>query len=194
MKVRIGKYPRWYGPHKFIEPLKYLGVSENTRDRIADFIPNGPFKWFQEVFQNDGGRKIHVEVHEHDCWSADTTLAHIITPVLIKLRELKHGVAWVEHSDVPKEMRKTADDFKDTEYSWSETGCYAPEYWDYVMGEMIWAFQSVLDEDGERETWYTWDENHEKIVNFDKKKYDEYMNRQKNGLILFGKYYRSLWD
>lgn len=194
MKVKIGKYPRWFGPYQAVRFLKYFGVSADDRCEISQKISSKPFTWFYNTFQNRGRRKVYVRVDEEDCWSADATLAEIILPVLIKLSTIKHGVSWVDHADVPKEIHKTEEDFKGNEYSWSEKGCYAQEYWTYVLDEMIWAFHSILHEDDYEDAWHIWNEDHTELIRFDAEKHKQYMERQQNGLRLFGKYYRSLWD
>jgi hypothetical protein len=51
--------------------------------------------------------------------------------------------------------------------------------WNWVMDEMIWSFKQILKEDDEAFCLDTWKEKAE---------------RTDNGLRLFGKYYRGLWD
>jgi hypothetical protein len=73
---------------------------------------------------------------------------------------------------------------------------------------MIWAFESIKDSDFEDQfysgkcDWILEEttigtvmrDDPNSTFKFDREKYDENMNRQKNGLLLFAKYYRSLWD
>ena len=73
---------------------------------------------------------------------------------------------------------------------------------------MIWAFESIKNPDFEEQfysgkcdwileetsTGTIMQDGPNNTFKIDRDKYDENMNRQKNGLLLFAKYYRSLWD
>ena len=61
-----------------------------------------------------------------------------------------------------------------------KTGNMLPEVheaWNSIVDKMIWSFEAILAED-EKEELYTVQEN----------------NQIQEGLDLFGKYYRNLWD
>ena len=116
-------------------------------------------------------QKISVKIDPWDTWSMDVTLAHIIVPMLKQLKETKHGAPHVDDEDVPEHLRKSAA--PPTENDWDTDDNYFKR-WDWVMDEMIFAFESKQN--------CTWTE--------------KYVNQVRiiNGLRLFGKYYEGLWD
>ena len=120
----------------------------------------------------------HVKIDKFDTWNMDVTLAYIIVPMLKQLKEVKHGAPFVDNEDVSDELRASDEDL----HTYSKNGETDEHYfdrWDYVMDEMIFAFQSKLDEQ-----FFSDD-----IIN-----YDAYSDRINNGFKLFGKYYNGLWD
>jgi hypothetical protein len=135
-------------------------------------------------YKDEGVRKVQVAIHDYDTWSADHTLSLIVLPLLKRLKELKHGSAMVDQEDVPQNLRTTYpamySDQLDLFNTYDELGDMEDPFiharWDYVLDEMIWAHeQMVADIDWELEMNHEWGE------------------RLKNGLNLFGKYYRALW-
>jgi len=154
-------------------------------------------------------RKIKVHIDGYDVWSADHTLAYIIHPTLVKLREVMHGSPLVDDEDVPDYLKSTAAPPKENEY---DTDDNHHDRWKWVLDEMIWAFSQILDENADSQ-FHTgnydirWEEtviNGKKMYEmvhgpnntheFDREGYDKWNARISNGLILFGKYYRGLWD
>ena len=120
----------------------------------------------------------HVKIDKFDTWNMDVTLAYIIVPMLKQLKEVKHGAPFVDNEDVSDELRASDEDL----HTYSKNGETDEHYfdrWDYVMDEMIFAFQSKLDEQ-----FFS-----DQILN-----YDAYSDRINNGFKLFGKYYNGLWD
>lgn len=121
-------------------------------------------------------RRMKMEFHDYDVWGLDHTLSMIIPPLLRKLKEKKHGIPgdMVEHQD-------------DGDYS-DEAFAAGEAKWDAIMDKMILAFELVRDED-------EWEET------LDIKKLDAYIAESNarravvdEGLQLFAKYFRSLWD
>jgi hypothetical protein len=130
------------------------------------------------------------------------TLALIILPMLKQLRDKKHGSPYVDPEDVPHIGKGEETDF----------GCSddkVHERWDWVLNEMIYAFEAEADENSDQQFYsgksdISWKElpngNCEMIkgpkdtfkVDREAMKKDE--ERRKNGRILFGKYYGGLWD
>ena len=155
------------------------------------------------------GRKIKVRIDGYDVWSADHTLAHIIHPILIKLKELKHGSPFVDDEDVPEAIRSTSAPPKENDYDTDELH---HDRWGWVLDEMIWSFAQILDDNADSQfhtgnmdiKWEQTEINGKKMYEmvrgpenthvFDRDGYDEWNKRIQNGLILFGKYYRGLWD
>jgi hypothetical protein len=180
MKVIIGDYPTWWGPYQICNLLhKYLGVSDDVCDKIAGYIPVTPFQWFYDTFQH---RKVKVRIDKYDPWSADHTLALIILPLLKRLKEDKHGSPFVDDADVPDGLKSIAASPKENEW---ETDEFHHDRWDYVLDEMIWAFEGIVRDD------YV-----EKFSPFSSNidDYKAHVARMQRGTTLFGKYYQGLWS
>lgn len=174
MKIKIGPYRKWIGPYQLADLLQYVGVSEDTCDSIGKRLSKTWVGKFCQWIHNKKSRKIKIKIHPYDTWNMDHTLALIIVPMLKQLKETKHGAPFVDNEDVPEELwRKETPDIPFLE----EPDEKHFERWDYVIDEMIWAFERILDSD-----------------DIEKSNDEEIMNRIDNGLKLFGKYYRDLWD
>lgn len=162
-------------------------------------------------------RKIKVHVDYYDVWSADHTLALIISPVLKKLKECKHGYPHVDEKDVPKHLRMTKKDRENLEYDGTVDAKHEAR-WIWVLDEMIWTFDQFAATDDTDQFSHNIDQlemvsvpsedipgystlsfNYQKDPNKEpywvdeegKKKHHE---RKQNGLRLFAKYYQNLWD
>jgi hypothetical protein len=143
----------------------------------------------------------------------DHTLAMIVHPMLLKLKEQKHGSPHVDPEDVPENLHPDPNRVKMQENG--EIGEWDVDNtvhlrWDWVLNEMIHAFECEVDEDWDDqftsgETDYNWvkDEktgltrmelgpNH--TFKRDQEAMDKAWERRKNGLRLFAKYYHGLWD
>jgi len=118
-------------------------------------------------------QKVKIRIDDYDLWNLDITLAMIILPALKKIKKNKYGAPWVKDKDVPKKLRRP----KGTK-PWDQDKQYF-ERWDYVLDEMIFAFEHIIKQDN---TLYKGPEDLKKIN-----------KRIQNGLRLFGKYYRALW-
>lgn len=165
-------------------------------------------KYINEPWLDKRPRKINIYIDGYDVWSADHTLALIIHPILVKLKENKHGSPMVDDEDVPEHLRATAADPKENEW---DTDDNFFKRWDWVLDEMIWAFEQCADEDkGESQfcsgeidwsfvkdsdTGYSsmeYGPNH--TFKVDREATKAHFDRIKNGHRLFGKYYFALWD
>ena len=142
----------------------------------------------------------------------DHTLGMIALPMLKQLQLSKHGAPNVDDEDVPEELKSTSAPAKENE--WDVDGNHFKR-WDWVMNEMIFAFEHHLDTKWEeaysKGKWSTkseaceWDENKKpkmfKMVYKDDHTHETDYEALKvvheriaNGFKLFGKYYRNLWD
>jgi hypothetical protein len=142
----------------------------------------------------------------------DHTLAMIVLPMLKQLQASKHGAPNVDDDDVPEELKSTSAPPKEDE--WDTDGNHFKR-WDWVMDEMIFAFEHHVDTKWEeaysKGEWSTrseackWDENgkaklFKMVYNDDHTHETDYEGlkvvheRIANGFKLFGKYYRNLWD
>ena len=155
MKVKIGKYP--------------------------DHWPWS--NWLYDKFGYSPEQKVKVHIDKWDTWSMDHTLAHIVLPMLKQLKETKHGAPAVEFKDVPEElMPPDAEAVKKLYMENGETDENFFKRWDWVLDEMIYAFDCKANKD---EVYMRFDDALD-------------MNREQerisNGFRLFGKYYENLWD
>ena len=187
MKVYIGPYTGWFGPYQLCDLLRFVGVSEEKRHKLASKINEKPFQWFQDTFRK---RKIKVKIHNYDVWGMDHTLALIILPMLKLLKEKKQGSPFVDDEDVPTELHRSSA--KPVENEW-DVDEFFHKRWEWVLDEMIYSFTMITEEEDWEselispqktalETQQMW-EKHKAI-----------QNRISNGFRLFGKYFQSLWD
>ena len=127
-------------------------------------------KWFGYVPE----RKIKVKIDPSDTWSMDDTLSHIVLPMLYQLAKTKHGSPMVDLEDVPFELQGDHEDA-------------IHDRWDWVMAEMIYAFEEKTND---------WEERFfcsEREYDSYKAEMEEIRGRISNGFRLFGKYYEALW-
>ena len=94
------------------------------------------------------GRKNRAEtvvIDDYDVWNLDHSLALIIVPALKILKEKKQGAPSVDNEDVSDELRASDEEL----HTYSKNGETDEHYfdrWDYVMDEMIFAFESKLED------------------------------------------------
>lgn len=186
MKVYLGKPKNlWFGPYQLADLLMHFGVSEDKCDEIgeklADSWVNDFLNW---IYDHNPLKKpteiIHID--DWDTWSMDHTLAPIILKMLQKFKENLHGAPVVEDCDVPDSMKSMNAPRVKRPYDTDE---FYFKRWDYVIEEMIWAFEHIVNDDWE----------HMVLVQFnDPKSYKFMQDRVDNGLRLFGKYFRNLWS
>ena len=155
------------------------------------------YYWLDRLFGWNSKQKISVRIDPHDTWSMDHTLAPIILPMLVQLKESKHGAPMVDMTDVPKELRATKKQLDECR----KTGDVDPKHferWDWIMDEMIWAFEQKQTDDWES-AYYKYEEDPSgmfglKLVWSDDEGLKAHQARMTNGFKLFGKYYENLWD
>jgi len=142
-------------------------------------------------------RKIKVKIHDYDIWDTDVTLAIVILPLLKAIKELKRGSGYVDDEDVLEEFRSTSAPPKKQEYDIDENH---HARWEYVLDEMIWAFDAILNPTVD--FWVTKPDENELAKDIkayiNSGEYDDeaaktYEDRIDNGCRLFGKYFRNLW-
>jgi hypothetical protein len=238
MKVKIGPYTNWFGPYQLAEKLMFWVPKEkdeygfpHTADRVHKFgewLAHGsvwpepevgdihkwgdrPHTWlykFLSWIDSKKKRTIKIHIDKWDTWSMDHTLAYIVLPMLKQLKETKHGAPYVDLKDVPKELhpKKQTKKQKDN----GETDSTHFERWDWVLDEMIFAFETKVDdgrwedqfETGESDLqWKKLEDGNYQMIHGPEhtREYDwegrkAYQERISNGFRLFGKYYENLWD
>ena len=219
MKVYISKYRNhWLSPYTICERIcwwreidydepwvqrvnKVLGPIMDIYKKILDFV-HPPINY--------------VKIDNYDTWSMDSTLTPIILPMLKQLKETKHGAPFVDDEDVPEHLRSTAAEPKENEW---DTDSNHFLRWDWIMDEMIFAFECKVDDSwedafrsGEHDLlWIPVGADGTPVPKGEHKHYqmthgpkDTYKcdyagmkvveDRIQNGFRLFGKYYQGLWD
>ena len=215
MKVYLSGYRNhWLSPYTILEKVFFwreIDYDEPIIEKWSNRL--NPLCVAAQKFLDFVHPKIeYVKIDRYDTWSMDHTLGRIVLPMLKQLKESKHGSPLVDDEDVPEELKSTTAPAKENE--WDTDGNHFKR-WDWVMDEMIFAFECKADdswEDAFREgviDWKTvpsaWDENGKPTLytmedgpnNTYKCDYDGMkvvQDRIQNGFRLFGKYYQGLWD
>jgi len=216
MKVIIGSYNNWFGPYQLAELLCFWAKKVPDEDGILDkprWVHNFG-EWLSE--RKDGSntllhkfllwvdskktQRTFVRIDNWDTWSMDHTLAHIVVPMLKQLKATKHGAPTVDDQDVPEHLKSTSAPAKENDWDIDDNHF---KRWDWVLDEMIWAFEQKLDDAGD-DKFYTHPSEDEKrgksfteqiaLIKVDREGLDAWQARKSNGYRLFGKYYEALWD
>ena len=213
MKVKIGKYLNWWGPYQIVDAIffwqeKYPSDEQAKRwdyrlnDKISTWLASTWVADFCQWIYEKRKRTIKIKIDNYDTWSLDYTLSLIAVPLLKQLKEHKHGAPTVDDEDVPPNLRSTTKSAqKAKKNEWDTDGNHFKR-WDWVMDEMIWAHEQIIDEDGDSKFYdhsLADDPNDDlntqiRKIRVDRKGLKAYHDRIANGLRLFGKYYRGLWD
>jgi hypothetical protein len=134
-----------------------------------------------------GKRKAKIRIDPYDTWSMDHTLGLIIVPMLKQLKATKHGSPSVSDADVPEDLRSPMGYLATEDYDVDDN---YHKRWDWVMDEMIWAFEQTIDDSSENQFF----DYSVKPYVYDKEGHVKHSERIQRGTILFGKYYQGLWD
>jgi hypothetical protein len=148
--------------------------------------------------ENDNPRQIEITIDEYDTWGMDHTLALLIVPMLKQLKATKHGAPCVDDEYVPEHLRSTAA--PPTENEWDVDDNHFKR-WDYVLDEMIWAMEQIVDHDNEG-LFFDHSEVDEEAdlmeqiaqIKCDHEGLQKHHDRIANGTKLFGIFFQNLWD
>jgi hypothetical protein len=223
MKVKIRKPINWFGPYQLAEVLCFWAKEEKdefgierTPDWVHNFGETLSNTWLSPILQcvNDVRHKLPwnkpvIQIDYFDTWSMDHTLAPIILPMLKQLKATKHGYGMIDDEDVSKELRSIYALPKEI---WEWDGNAEARY-DWVLDEMIWAFEQLCDDDAEEKFWIVkpkadWEDMKRPFEEDEKAREMKWLvrgeldteglkahnERVQRGLTLFGKYFRTLWD
>ena len=128
--------------------------------------------WLDRLFGWNPKQKISVRIDDHDTWSMDHTLAHVIHPMLVQLKATQHGY--------PNGLTE--------------------QEWDDILDEMIWTFEQKCRDNWEDDFYGDYIEdpkNGSMAGSFEWIDHDgmkAHQTRMTNGFKLFGEYYENLWD
>jgi hypothetical protein len=87
--------------------------------------------------KNNSYRKIDVKIDNFDTWALDHTLAVIILPALIQLKQTKHGVPSEVVNDVGGEDWAPQTSFDFYKESHNESWEIASKRWDDILDKML---------------------------------------------------------
>jgi hypothetical protein len=206
MKVKIGGYPNRLicniHSNHMNKKYGYNGMEGNQsyEDHVLEAIDDGiqrVYDVFNWIWFDRRTQQIKVRIDRWDTWSMDHTLAHIVLPMLIQLKATKHGAPWVDDEDVPEELRSTSAPPKENEY---DTDSNHHLRWDWILDEMIWAFNQKCRDHWEDDYYgdYVEDQKNGSMAGsfewVDHEGQKAHQERMSNGFRLFGKYYENLWD
>ena len=238
MRVKIGPYTNWFGPYQLAELLCFwakpvedeygMKSKPDWVHKFGEWLAHGSIEpeaqvgeirsWdrerhhtllsrFLSWIHSKQKRTIKVHIDRWDTWGMDHTLAYIILPMLKQLNETKHGAPYVDLEDVPKELHPKKQTKKEKENGHTDSTHF--ERWDWVLNEMIFAFDSKVN-DGWEDQFQTGESDlqwkkledgnyqmvegpeHTRVYDWEARK--AYEERIANGFRLFGKYYNNLWD
>jgi len=148
----------------------------------------------------------YIHIDPWDAWSIEHTLSPIILPMLQELKKSKHGAPFVADEDVPPKLRANKGVYKgnaDPDLHRIEDDVDSKFFrrFDYILDEMIWTFTQLSMDDHEGQ-FYDHTESRKEIdlnksvlkIKVNRVGLRKHQARIENGLRLFGKYYRTLWD
>ena len=216
MKVYINGYPdHWISPYTIIDyTFFWTDWSKCHRDKgiveDVDFVdrPEWAEKWsdrldpicqvIKRIREVIKPTIRYVKIDRYDTWSMDHTLSYIIHPMLVQLNKEKHGAPFTDDADVPDELKSTSAPPKENEWDTDDNHF---KRWDWVMNEMVWAFEQELKDDDEARFFdhsesrgvEDWEERMDKLK-VDREGLEAHQKRKANGYRLFGRYYQNLWD
>lgn len=170
-------------------------------------------------YRKGNDRKIDVQIDRFDTYSLDHTLAYIILPALLQLKETKMGIPaeFANAGGADYEDQDSFDFYKDSHNDAFDEKC---KEWELILDKMIWSFQQIVMDDYEDQYHhgrpeFDWVKTDQTILNPLNGKTEEtfrmvdknpdehwtdyegmrvHEERIQEGLELFGKYYRHLWD
>ena len=223
MKVYISRYrDHWISPYTILERtlfwLDWEKIDYDTPwvERWSDRL-EPVCKFIQTVLDLIHPRIQYIKIDPWDTWSMDHTLADIVLPMLRQLKATKHGSPNVAGEDVPEHLRSTAAPKKEDEW---DIDAFHHDRWDWVLGEMIWAFEQKCRDHWEEDYYsgehdLSWRKSDRTYPNFDTGEEEAtyemvpgpnhtfeintegmaaHQARMTNGFRLFGRYYEALWD
>ncbi len=220
MKIWISNYrDHWISPYTIIENIFFWtdwskcgrnkGVIEDK-----DYVdhPEWVERWANRITPISNAIRVvldfihpriqYVKIDRWDTWSMDHTLANIILPMLKQLDKEKHGAPYTDDNDVPEYLRSHMAQPKENEW---DTDSLHFMRWDWILAEMIWAFEQELKDDDEHQFFddsecgdekFPWDKDGQYLskIKVDNEGLEAHQKRKANGFKLFGKYYQNLWD
>lgn len=206
MKVNIGPYLNYITIYDYVDKLKYIGLFEGAIQNLGDYLDETFIGKAIRKRSDRRQRKIKVHIDEYDTWGMYSTLALIISPMLHQLKATQQGWPITDDEDVPDYLKTY-----DLKYENDEGDVKFPAKWEYILNEMIYAFDTVDSEWEEKYYSGEWNMIEKEVMidgeelfemvpgpnhtyKCDREGLKKEADRIANGFRLFGKYYQNLWD
>jgi hypothetical protein len=165
-------------------------------------------------------QRVNVEIEHFDTYNMCNTLASIIYPMLLQLREVKHGIPSEFVDNIGGEDYVEQESFDFYKESYDDAHAIGCKRWDEVLDKIIWSFYQLINTDWEEQyhhgelkmSWVETDRLYQNPITgktektyqmvdenpdehwFDIDGYMLHQQRIQEGLELFGKYFQNLWD
>jgi predicted Rdx family selenoprotein len=118
--------------------------------------------------------------------------------LLKRLKDDKNGAPNVDDCDVPDHLKSTAAPHVANKYDTDDNWMLR---WEWVLDEMIWAFEQQALGDDHRQFFdhsavdetASLNEQLKQIV-YDKQAHQAWESRKQRAFEMFGKYYQTLWS
>ena len=213
MKVWTSKYRNhWISPYTILKAVCFWERDEDCIYNLKEEANNPYVLWvklldpictgIQKFLDFVHPRWTYVRIDPWDTWSMDHTLADIILPMLKQLQATKHGAPHTEDEDVPEYLRSYMAQPKENEW---DTDSLHFMRWDWILSEMIWAFEQKVNDDADSQFFdhsecgdekFPWNQDGQYVskIKYDSEGHAKWQERKSNGFRLFGKYLEALWD
>lgn len=241
MKVYLSNYRHhWFSPYAFFDHLFFWtkwskchrdqslarALSNSEDESTWTDRPDWVEKWhdrlaplsvaIQKTLDLIHPKIDYVKVDYWDTWNMDDSLAQIILPLLRQLHARSHGAPFVDDEDVPDELKSTSAPPKENEWDTDQNHF---KRWHWVLEEMIFAYESKLDESWKKAfqsgsfdkisvpidhagnkvpkkqaKLFRWEDGPNHTYKCDYEGMRSVETRIQNGFRLFGRYYQNLWD
>jgi hypothetical protein len=144
--------------------------------------------------------KKEVKITKADLWSLDSSLGFVILECLKAYGDKVRSFCIIDNDDLPEEFHlEKAEDGHLREFN-AEQDAKLEAGWKWAINEMIWAFNTSVDDSWDECFFKEVSEQNEISVEgklartkFDKEGYNQARKRILNGRRLFAKYFDSLW-
>ena len=187
-----------YAPSKGLGPGKHQPFREAFLEGLEDSV-QWVYNVLNWIWYDRRTQKVCVRIDRWDTWSMDHTLASIVLPMLVQLKATKHGAPSVDNADVPRELRMSKKDMTQFAKDGSTDDKFFKR-WDWILDEMIWAFEQKNRDHWEDDYYGPYIESEDKRELFGRFEWTDdagrkaHQTRMTNGFKLFGKYFENLWD
>jgi len=232
MKVYIGPYYHWFKPARLFKDwvMWWYGFSDKQHWHIIQCLKHEPHEelenledWLRKLWlynklrnlenwiDNKTTRKVQIRIDNYDVWNLGDTLGMIALPMLYEFKKQAAegigGAPHVDDKDVPEYLRSTAaPPLTEEEQNYGNVDKLFHQRWDWVLNEMIWAFEQMNDPDSDSQFHTDADPKKPRMEDgipfeesirrgkFDREGYQKFYERKRNGLRLFGEYLETLWN